>query len=64
MRQRALAEHLLGVLTGKLDLVVRAGRLAPLPLPRAAAAGPAVDAARAPPRRARGRAEPDRARTR
>ena len=33
IRQRALAEHLLGVLTGKLDLVVPPGDLARLPLP-------------------------------
>jgi multidrug efflux system outer membrane protein len=33
IRQRALAEHLLGVLTGKLDLVVPPGDIAQLPRP-------------------------------
>jgi outer membrane protein, multidrug efflux system len=33
VRQRALAEHLLGTLTGKLDLVVPAGGLAQIPMP-------------------------------
>ena len=33
LRQRALAEHLLGVLTGKLDLVVPPGDIARLPQP-------------------------------
>jgi len=33
LRQRALAEHLLGTLTGRLDLAIPAGDLAHLPLP-------------------------------
>ncbi len=33
VRQRALAEHLLGVLTGKLDLIVPPGDITRLPLP-------------------------------
>jgi outer membrane protein, multidrug efflux system len=33
IRQRALAEHLLGVLTAKLDLVIPPGDIAQLPLP-------------------------------
>jgi multidrug efflux system outer membrane protein len=33
LRQRALAEHLLGTLTGRLDLAIQPGDLAHLPLP-------------------------------
>ena len=39
VRQRALAEHLLGTLTGQLDLAVPAGDLAHLPVPPVPPAG-------------------------
>ena len=50
-------EHLLGTLTGNLDLALAPGDLAQLPVPPRAASRAAVDAARAPSRHPRCRAE-------
>ena len=50
LRQRALVEHLLGTLTGDLDLKMAPGDLAQLPVPPMPPAGLAVAAARAPAR--------------